>query len=189
MKDKIIQRANKILENDTAKKIYNKLFLDKLIQKTVKININDIDFDLCLKFTSDNIVLSEMQDKVDVEISGSLPSFILYASTGNELLSSKIKISGDVETANALNRLFKETDILRDITVEIIGQKSSSTLFSILDPIKSKIDDSNKKNNDALSDFLKYDIDLIPTKEDINNYIDQVDEIKSSTERLMAKVK
>jgi len=189
MKDKIIQRANKILENDTAKKIYNKLFLDKLIQKTVKININDIDFDLCLKFTSDNIVLSEMQDKVDVEISGSLPSFIFYASTGNELLSSKIKISGDVETANALNGLIKETDILRDITVEIIGQKSSSTLFSILDPIKSKIDDSNKKNNDALSDFLKYDIDLIPTKEDINNYIDQVDEIKSRTERLMAKVK
>jgi hypothetical protein len=44
-----------------------------------------------------------------------------------------------------LNGLFKETDILRDITVEIIGQKSSSTLFSILDPIKSKIDDSNKR--------------------------------------------
>jgi ubiquinone biosynthesis protein UbiJ len=36
---------------------------------------------------------------------------------------------------------------------------------------------------------LKYDIDLIPTKEDINNYIDQVDEIKSRTERLMAKIK
>ena len=189
MKDKIIQRANKILENDTAKKIYNNLILDKLIQKTVKININDIDFDLCLNFTSDNIVLSEMQDKVDVEISGSLPSFILYASTGNELLSSKIKISGDVETANALNGLFKETDILRDIIVEIIGQKPSSTLFSILDPIKSKIDESNKKNNDSLSNFLKYDIDLIPTKEDINNYIDQVDEIKSRTERLMAKIK
>jgi ubiquinone biosynthesis protein UbiJ len=88
-----------------------------------------------------------------------------------------------------LNGLFKETGILRDITVEIIGQKSSSTLFSILDPIKSKIDDSSKKNNDALSNFLKYDIDLIPTKEDINNYIDQVDEIKSRTERLMAKIK
>jgi len=62
-------------------------------------------------------------------------------------------------------------------------------LFSILDPIKSKIDESNKKNNDSLSNFLKYDIDLIPTKEDINNYIDQVDEIKSRTERLMAKIK
>ena len=154
MKDKIIQRVNIILENDTAKKIYNNLFQNKLIQKTVKININDIDFDICLNFSSDSIVLSELEDKVDVEITGSLASFILYASTGNELLSSKIKISGDVETANALNGLFKETDILRDIAIEIIGQKSSSTLFSILDPIKSKIDESNKKNNDALSNFL-----------------------------------
>ena len=91
MKDKIIQRVNIILENDTAKKIYNNLFQNKLIQKTVKININDIDFDICLNFSSDSIVLSELEDKVDVEITGSLASFILYASTGNELLSKKNK--------------------------------------------------------------------------------------------------
>ena len=66
MKDKIIQRVNIILENDTAKKIYNNLFQNKLVQKTVKININDIDFDICLNFSSDSIVLSELEDKVDV---------------------------------------------------------------------------------------------------------------------------
>ena len=83
MKDKIIQRVNIILENDTAKKIYNNLLQNKIVQKTVKININDIDFDICLNFSSDSIVLSELEDKVDVEITGSLASFILYASTGN----------------------------------------------------------------------------------------------------------
>lgn len=189
MKDKIIKRINKILENETSKNIYISLFKDKLAQKKIKININDIEFAICLNFDSDNIVLSEDEDKVDVEITGSLASFILYASTGSELLSSKIKISGDVETANTINELFKKTDILRDIIVQMIGQKSASSLFSILDPIKSKIDQSSAKNKDALSKFLKYDIDLIPTKEDINNYIDQVDEIKSRTEKLLAKIK
>ena len=51
------------------------------------------------------------------------------------------------------------------------------------------MDKSSEKNKSALSDFLKYDISLVPTKDDINKYIDDVDEIKSRTERLISKIK
>ena len=108
---------------------------------------------------------------------------------GSDLYSSKINISGDVETANSLNNLFKETDILRGIIMEIIGQKASSSLFSILDPIKDKMSKSSERNKNAFSDFLKYDVSLVPTKEDINKYIDDVDEIKSRTDKLLNKIK
>ena len=73
--------------------------------------------------------------------------------------------------------------------MEVIGQKASSSLFSVLDPIKEKMDKSSEKNKSALSDFLKYDISLVPTKDDINKYIDDVDEIKSRTEKLISKIK
>ena len=73
--------------------------------------------------------------------------------------------------------------------MEVIGQKASSSLFSVLDPIKEKMDQSSEKNKSALSDFLKYDINLVPTKDDINKYIDDVDEIKSRTEKLISKIK
>ena len=73
--------------------------------------------------------------------------------------------------------------------MEIIGQKSASSLFSVLDPIKEKMDKSSEKNKNALSDFLKYDTNLVPTKDDINKYIDDVDEIKSRTEKLISKIK
>jgi ubiquinone biosynthesis protein UbiJ len=51
------------------------------------------------------------------------------------------------------------------------------------------MDKSSEKNKSALSDFLKFDINLIPTRDDINKYIDDVDEIKSRTEKLISKIK
>ena len=58
-----------------------------------------------------------------------------------------------------------------------------------MDPIKDKFADINKKNNNSLAEFLKYDINLIPTKSEINEFIDQVDDIKSRTEKLLKKMK
>ena len=73
--------------------------------------------------------------------------------------------------------------------MELIGQKSSSTIFSLIKPIKTMLRESNENNKDSLSNFLKYDADLIPTREEIDNYIDQVDEIKRRTEKLIKRIK
>ena len=190
MNDKIIDKINTILQTDSFKNIYSNYFKDKLHDKVVKISIVDITFELYIKFKDENMSVSIDENQQDVEISGTLSSFIFYSAVGgNELYSSKIIISCDVEKANSLNSLFKETDLLRGIIMEVIGQKASSSLFSVLDPIKEKMDKSSEKNKSALSDFLKYDISLVPTKEDINKYIDDVDEIKSRTEKLISKIK
>ena len=54
--------------------------------------------------------------------------------------------------------------------------------------MKTKLNESNKRYNEALSNFLKYDINLIPSKKEINDYIDQVDDIKSRTDKLLKKI-
>ena len=190
MKDILVEKLNTFLQADSLKNIYINYFKDKLHNQIVKINIEDIKFVLFIKFQDDNMALSIDQNHQDVEISGTLSSFIFYGSVGaSDLYSSKINISGDVETANSLNNLLKETDLMRGIIMEIIGQKASSSLFSILDPIKEKMNKSSERSKDAFSEFLKYDVNLVPTKEDINKYIDDVDEIKSRTEKLLSKIK
>ena len=125
MSDKIIEKINTILQSDSLKNIYSNYFKDKLQDKVVKISIVDITLELYIKFKDENMTLSIDENQQDVEISGTLSSFIFYSAVGgNELYSSKINISGDVETANSLNSLFKETDLLRGIIMEVIGQKS-----------------------------------------------------------------
>ena len=76
-----------------------------------------------------------------------------------------------------------------DLPLSLAGLKPTSTLFSIFDPLKNKLKESNESNNESLSNFLKYDINLIPTKQEINDYLDQVDEIKTRTEKLVKKLK
>ncbi len=186
----MIKIINKFLERETFKHIYNNFFKDKLSNKTIKLSITDIGQELYIFFQHDSIRISDENNEEDVIISGTALSLLFYSTSGkSELFASKIKISGDVETANALNNLLKESDILRDIIVEIIGQKSASTLFSILDPIKDMVDKSKKRNDTALSDFLKFDINIVPSKEDINNYIDAVDDVRTRTDKLLSRFK
>ena len=190
MKDALVDKINTILHSESLKNIYSSYFKENLRNKVVKICVDDMKLNLFIIFQDNNMELSIDEIQQDVEILGTLSSFIFYSAIGgSDLYSSKINISGDVETANSLNNLFKETDILRGIIMEIIGQKASSSLFSILDPIKDKMSKSSEINKNALSDFLKYDISLVPTKEDINKYIDDVDEIKSRTDKLLNKIK
>ena len=186
----LIKIINKLLERQTFKTIYNDFFKDKLGNKTIKLFISDIGKEFYILFQNDSIRISDENNDEDVSISGTALSLLFYSASGkSELFASKIKISGDVETANALNSLLQESDVLRDIIVEIVGQKAASTLFSILDPIKDKMDKSRETNNTALSDFLKFDINMVPSKEDINNYIDAVDDIKTRTDKLLSRFK
>lgn len=190
MKENIINKINSFLELEVFKKTYQDLIPEKLLSKKININIEDISFDISLIFEKDKVFLTTSSDKNDVKVTGTFASFIFYASSkGSDLFSSKINISGDVETANALNSFFKESDLLQIVVTNLLGQKSASTIFSIMDPIKDKFADINKKNNNSLAEFLKYDINLIPTKDEINEFIDQVDDIKSRTEKLLKKMK
>ena len=155
MKDKIIKKVNDYLSLEISKQLYNDFVKDKLSSKIVKINITDIEVEVFLHFSNEEISISLDSDEMDVEISGSFTSFIFYAASGgSDLFSSKIKISGDVDSANALNSFFGESEIIRVILVELFGQRSSSSFFSILDPMKTKLNESNKRYNEALSTFL-----------------------------------
>ena len=190
MKEKIIKSINEVLSSGLSIKLYKELVTENLTKKIIKLSIEDIPLELLLNFNDDKISVLTDSDHQDVEISGTLSSFIFYASTGgSDLFSSQITITGDIESANALNSFIKESNLLRIIIIELIGQKPTSTLFSIFDPLKNKLKESNESNNESLSNFLKYDINLIPTKQEINDYLDQVDEIKTRTEKLVKKLK
>ncbi len=186
----LIKIINKLLDSSAFKNIYNDFFKEKLCNKIVKLHITDIEKQFYIIFKNENIEISNEYNDEDVSISGTISSLLLYGTTGkSELFASKINISGDVETANSLNSLLQESEILRNITVEIIGQKAASTVFSILDPIKDKTNKSKEEQNTALSNFLKFDINIVPSKDDINNYIDAVDDVKSRTDKLLSKFK
>ena len=116
MKEKIIESINEGLSSSLSIKLYKELVPENLTKKIIKLSFEDISLELLLNFNEDKISVLTDSDHQDVEISGTVSSFIFYASTGgSDLFSSKITIIGDIESANALNSFFKESNLLRII--------------------------------------------------------------------------
>ena len=41
----------------------------------------------------------------------------------------------------------------------------------------------------SIRDYIVFDLDLVPTKDEINNYLNEVDDLNSRTEKLLQKLK
>ena len=82
MREKIIESINQVLSSDLCIKLYKELVPENLTKKIIKISIEDTSVELLLNFNEDKISVLTDLDHQDVEISGTLSSFIFYASTG-----------------------------------------------------------------------------------------------------------
>ncbi|MEK9793723.1 MAG: hypothetical protein VW416_03625, partial [Gammaproteobacteria bacterium] len=81
MKEEIINQINSLLELEVFKNTYQDLIPENLLSKKISINIEDISFDISLIFEKDKFFLTTSSDKNDVTVTGTLSSFIFYASS------------------------------------------------------------------------------------------------------------
>tara|TARA_Y100001970_G_scaffold273042_1_gene370671 strand:+ start:101 stop:676 length:576 start_codon:yes stop_codon:yes gene_type:complete len=169
------------MPNDLLKDINN---------KKIKINIVDIRQDICIKIDEKRIVLVEKLDDVDVEISSSFINFLFFIlSKGSDTYSSKINISGDIETANKFNEILSKSSELRELISNYIGGENFAKIESVFSNVTSTISDLVGDKQKDIKDYLIHDLEVLPSKKEIEKFLDEVDEVKSRTEKLMKKIK
>lgn len=169
------------MPNDLLKDINN---------KKIKINIVDIQQDVCIKIDEKRIVLVEKLDDVDVEISSSFINFLFFIlSKGSDTYSSKINISGDIETANKFNEILSKSSELRELISNYIGGENFAKIESVFSNVTSTISDLVGDKQKDIKDYLIHDLEVLPSKREIEKFLDEVDEVKSRTEKLMKKIK
>ncbi len=164
--------------------------LKDINNKKIKINIDDIQQDVCIKIDEKRIVLVEKLDDVDVEISSSFINFLFFIlSKGSDTYSSKINISGDIETANKFNEILSKSSELRELISNYIGGENFAKIESVLSNVTSTISDLVGDKQKDIKDYLIHDLEVLPSKREIEKFLDEVDEVKSRTEKLMKKIK
>ena len=169
------------MPNDLLKDINN---------KKIKINIVDIQQDICIQIDEKRIVLVEKLDDVDVEISSSFINFLFFIlSKGSDTYSSKINISGDIETANKFNEILSKSSELRELISNYIGGENFAKIESVFSNVTSTISDLVGDKQKDIKDYLIHDLEVLPSKKEIEKFLDEVDEVKSRTEKLMKKIK
>tara|TARA_B100001996_G_scaffold89384_1_gene66292 strand:- start:1445 stop:2032 length:588 start_codon:yes stop_codon:yes gene_type:complete len=181
----IVGYLNKILNNKKFIDSIPKDFFLNINKKIIKIRFLDITHEIFVNIDNNTVTLSESSDNYDVEISATLVNFILFIITkGSDKFSSKIKINGDIKTANKFNNFISDSDKLREIISNIIGERAFIRVESILKNTQLIAKDLIQNFEYDLKDLFLYDLNILPSKQEVDKYINDVDDLKSRTEKL-----
>ena len=181
---------NRFLSSEKIlRSIPDSVFTD-LAEKIIKLRIDDISYDIYVELSETSIVLSESSEKYDVEIKSSLANYLLFIiSRGSSSYSSKIIINGDVDTASKFNSILSDSENIKSIIAKLVGEKKFIFLEKMYGLVSDNIGILSSDMENSIRDYIVFDLDLVPTKDEINNYLNEVDDLNSRTEKLLQKFK
>lgn len=138
-------------------------------------------------------MLADYEGKPDTIIHSSPLGLIrlsfLPASKARSLFNDKIRLSGDVELGQAVKNLFDELDIdweghLAHFTGDVVAHQVGS-LFRQGLAFKKQLQESLHLN---MSDYLHEELRAFPSREEINDFFNDIDQLALDVERLQAHV-
>ena len=189
-KSSAIEYINKLLQSDVFNKSIPDNFLSEINNKKIKINLKDINYSTILHISDNTIIILDEEGSFDVELittPATLALFIL--SKGSDKFSSKIIINGDIDTANKFNNFLSSSEKIKEILIHLIGKEKTKDIEKGIKSIASFFNDIFTSSTSDLVDFLTDDLTVLPSKSDVNQFLDEVDSLKSRTDKLYQKYK
>ena len=189
-KSSAIKYINKVLQSDVFNKSIPDNFLSEINNKKIKINLKDINYSTILHISDNTIIILDEERNFDVELittPATLALFIL--SKGSDKFSSKIIINGDIDTANKFNNFLSSSEKIKEILIHLIGKEKTKDIEKGIKSITAFFNDIFSSSTSDLVDFLTDDLTVLPTKSDVNQFLDEVDKLKSRTDKLYQKYK
>jgi len=181
----IIFYINKLFQSKVFINSIPEKFFDDIDGKIVKINLKNLSYNMMIKIHDNAFQLIDDEDKFDVELIASPITFAMFVLTkGSDKFSSKISINGDIDTANKFNQFISSSEKLRELANHILGENISNTLEEKLSNATSSFQKLFQETSSDIVDLLVDDINVIPTKNDINKFLDDVDDLKSRADKL-----
>lgn len=189
-KSSAIEYINKVLQSDAFNKSIPDNFLSEINNKKIKINLKDINYSTILHISDNTIIILDEEGNFDVELittPATLALFIL--SKGSDKFSSKIIINGDIDTANKFNNFLSSSEKIKEILIHLIGKEKTKDIEKGIISITAFFNDIFSSSTSDLVDFLTDDLTVLPSKSDVNQFLDEVDSLKSRTDKLYQKYK
>ncbi|MBT5863396.1 MAG: hypothetical protein HOH39_03285 [Gammaproteobacteria bacterium] len=181
----IIFYINKLFQSKVFINSIPEKFFDDIDGKIVKINLKNLSYNMMIKIHDNAFQLIDDEDKFDVELIASPITFAMFVLTkGSDKFSSKISINGDIDTANKFNQFISSSEKLRELANHILGENISNTLEEKLSNATSSFQKLFQETSSDIVDLLVEDINVIPTKNDITKFLDDVDDLKSRADKL-----
>ena len=167
--------------------------LSQINGKTIKLYLKELNQNIILKINDLSVVeLEETADKTDVEIIVSLKvlsDFMLGVDKESMLKNGDLEIKGDAHVASVFQHTMKSIeidweDILSDYTGDAIAHHLGAGIRE-LHALRARM-----KENFRLDarDFLQDNLQVAVTKEEVDEFMRDVDTMRAQVERLEARL-
>tara|TARA_B100001769_G_scaffold9204_1_gene6615 strand:- start:596 stop:1186 length:591 start_codon:yes stop_codon:yes gene_type:complete len=185
-----IEYFNKILSSDLFNRSIPNGFFEDVDNKKIKINLKDIDYIITVLIKDNSLSLLDDDEDFDVELVTTPATLILFIlSKGSDKFSSNIIINGDIETANKFNKFLSSSDKLKEIIIHLIGENKTNIMEEKFNKASSFFKEIFLSSSKDIIDLFTDDLSVIPSKSDVDQYLDEVDSLKSRTDKLYQKYK
>ena len=165
-----------------------------LHDKIILLHIKGLDLDVYSLVGAEDIqLLGEYAGTPDATISGSLASLVRLGQSedsASAMLESDVEISGDMRVAEGFSRMLSEAsidweDLLSKIVGDIPAYQAGSTVRKGNEWVSETVD--AMKNN--VAEYLSEESRMVPAKAEINQFMEDVDDLRMAGDRLEARLK
>ncbi len=170
------------------------LKLSRLQGKTLEMIIEPLGITFFILFKEKHVALQDQMDgQADTSIHstpmGLIRLSLLPASKARSLFNDNVKIHGDLEFGREVKALFDEIDIdweghLAQFTGDVVAHQIGS-LFRKGRDFTRQFNDSMQQN---LTEYLQEELHIFPTRDEIEDFFCDIDELSLDVERLQAHI-
>ncbi len=167
--------------------------------KIIRFYITGLDLNLYFLPAASGIqVLGSYPDEeqggmVDATIHGSPMALMRLSSSdnaGEAMLKSDVEIDGDMRIAEKFSAILRDVDIdweelLSKLVGDIVAHQAGQVVNNVADWFK----ESKTAMQQNVAEYLSEESKLSPAEAEINEFMDQVDELRMGVDRLEARIR
>ncbi len=167
--------------------------LAQLDDKLVAIELRGLNMSLYFLRDNDRLSVRSFADETpDATISATpiaLAQMAVQKNADKALFAGQMKISGDLEAAQALQDILSAADIdWEEHLSSIVGDVMAHQIGRGVRGLFNWANNSQSSLQADLSEYLLHEAKLLPDREDLNNFLNDVDTLRSDIERFSVRL-
>ncbi|WP_271271901.1 ubiquinone biosynthesis accessory factor UbiJ [Aliamphritea hakodatensis] len=167
--------------------------LARLNGKIIAVELTDANLHLSIQPHASGLQMDLMQrDDADVTLSGTCGDFLTLLSSKDQqdaMFGKSIRISGESALATRFTNILKDAALdWEGILASIIGDLPAGQLAAFIRYKANFYLQAGQSLKLNLEEYLKEEIHLLPTRPEIEHFLNQVGKVRQGTDRIEARI-
>ena len=174
--------VNRVLAMDAE----GRAALNDLAGRTLAVILDDTRYRLSVCITDGGMELNEgLAPEADVTIKGTPAAFLGFLRGDKAAAAGRIDISGDVTLAQDFQSILKNLDLdWEDALSGWVGDTLARKAGNLLRSAARFLSQSRQTLEADISEYLRYETEVLPDRDQIDEFNSAVDTLRNDVERL-----